>query len=113
MPKKPCAALLVNQVRVGALGFGSPGQRVTVGVDIGKHSVFAVARAANGQVERPWQVANPTQLGVFVGLLRELAQHPEVVVALEPTGTYGDPRRRSKNWPTGSIVWRVRGGWSS
>jgi transposase len=95
MNKKPYSSVPVNQVRVVDLLRGRERQTVTVGVDMGKYTLFAVVRWSDGALERPWRVENPAELGTFVAVLRELAQCQDVVVALEPTGTYGDPLRRS------------------
>jgi transposase len=54
---------------------------------------LAVARWPAGQFERPWLVANPEQLPDLLRLLRQLAEGRSVTVALEPSGTYGDPLR--------------------
>jgi len=40
-------------------------------------------------------VNNPLELGDLVSLLVELNRERELVVALEPTGTYGDPLRQA------------------
>jgi transposase len=85
----------VNRVDVGSLTRGHAGQALVVGVDVGKFQVVAVGRWADGRFERPWRVANPSQVGALVGLLRELAAARAVTVALEPSGTYGDALRQA------------------
>jgi transposase len=64
-----------------------------VGVDVGKEHVFVVIRFSDGSFGRPWKVRNPSQIEFFVGLLARLSQHQRLTVAMESTGTYGDPLR--------------------
>ena len=66
---------------------------VWVGVDVGKEQAFAVVRFADGSFERPWKVQNPSQIEFFVRLLERLSEHQRLTVAMESTGTYGDPLR--------------------
>jgi hypothetical protein len=85
----------VNRVDAGSLARGHEGQALVVGVDVGKFQLVAVGRWADGQFERPWRVANPGQVRDLVGLLGALASQRTVTVALEPSGTYGDPLRQA------------------
>ena len=66
-----------------------------VGMDQGKFEHLAVARWPDGQFERPWRVASSEQVPALVDLLRRLAQGRSLTVALEPSGTYGDPLRQA------------------
>jgi transposase len=70
------------------------GQRVHVGLDIGKEEVFAMLRWGESDFERPWKVKNPLEVSDLVEQLSKLAQGRETIIALEPTGTYGDPLRQ-------------------
>jgi hypothetical protein len=85
----------VNRVDAGSLACGHDGQALVVGVDVGKFQLAAVGRWADGQFERPWRVANPGQVRDLVDLLAALASQRAVTVALEPSGTYGDPLRQA------------------
>jgi hypothetical protein len=85
----------VNRVQADQLGQGRDGQAVTVGIDVGKYRLSAVARWPDGAFERPWGVAHPEQIPHLVGLLRQRGPRHPVTVALEPSGTYGDPLRQS------------------
>jgi hypothetical protein len=85
----------VNRVDARQLTRGREGQALVVGIEVGKFRLAAVARWADGRFERPWRVANPEQVPDFVGLLAELATRRPVTVALEPSGTYGDPLRQA------------------
>jgi transposase len=55
----------------------------------------AVGRWPDGQFERPWLVANPEQLPDLVAVLEQLRHDHPQTVALEPSGTYGDPIRQA------------------
>jgi transposase len=95
MKSKAYRATAVNRVDAAAVSHGHAGQPLTVGLDIGKYRVLAVGRWPDAQFERPWLVANPEQLRDLVALLRQLGQERAVTVALEPSGTYGDPLRQA------------------
>jgi transposase len=102
MRSKAYSATNVNDVDRLKLSVGRDGQCVTIGTDIGKYEILAVLRwgrigdRANLPVfERPWRVSNPHGIRKFVGLLRALAADRELVVALEPSGTYGDALRQA------------------
>lgn len=66
---------------------------VMVGTDVGKFDIFVTIRFSDGSRERPWKVKNPSQIEFFVRLLERLREHCPVTVAMESTGTYGDPLR--------------------
>ncbi len=85
----------VNDVDAGRLTQGRPAGPVTVGVDVGKHKLFAVCRWADGTFERPWRINNPSEIGGFVALLRRVAAGRPLVVAMESSGTYGDALRQA------------------
>ena len=85
----------VKDVDAGKFSQGRDGQPLVVGVDVGKYHLWAVGRWPDGRVERPWRVANPEQIPERVRLLGALAAQRPVTVALEPSGTYGDPLRQA------------------
>jgi transposase len=95
MKSKAYRATAVNRVDAAAVRQGHVGQPLTVGLDIGKYRVLAVGRWPDAQFERPWLVAQPEQVPDLVALLRQLGQAHAVTVALEPSGTYGDPLRQA------------------
>lgn len=103
---KPYAAVPVNGVVLAELTRGRAGQEVVVGVDVGKFELLAVPRWGDDDFGRPWRVGNPGQIGVLVGLLVGLGQGRRLRVALEPSGTYGDPLRQACA-DAGLPVWRV------
>jgi hypothetical protein len=53
MKSKAYRATAVNRVDAAAVSRGHPGEPLTVGLDIGKYRVLAVARWADAQFERP------------------------------------------------------------
>ncbi len=77
-----------------------------VGIDIGKGFFLAVIRWSDGRFERPWKVRNPHQIGLFVALLDQLRQGRQLVVAVEPTGSYADALRQHLH-DKGFVVQRV------
>ena len=77
----------VHRVDAAAVRRGHAGQPLTVGLDIGKYRVLAVARWPDAQFERPWLVAHPEQLPDLLALLPQLGHDHAVSVALEPSGT--------------------------
>lgn len=76
----------------GAIANSASGP-VWVGVDVGKEHVFVVIRFSDGSFERPWKVRNPSEIELLVRLLVRLSKHQRLTVAMESTGTYGDPLR--------------------
>jgi transposase len=95
MKSKAYRGTVVNRVQADQIGRGRAGQALTVGIDVGKYRLSAVGRWPDGVFERPWSVANPEQLPQLVAVLRQLKQRHSVTVALEPSGTYGDPLRQA------------------
>jgi transposase len=95
MKSKAYRGTAVNRVDAQQVSQGHGGQTVTIGLDVGKYRLSAVARWSDGQFERPWLVANPEQLPDLLALLGQLAHDHPLTVALEPSGTYGDPVRQA------------------
>ena len=85
----------VNDVDGQKLAQERPGQEVLIGTDIGKYEVMAICRWSDGQWERPWRVRNPSQIGELVALLQRLGCGRRLLVAMEPSGTYGDALRQA------------------
>jgi transposase len=95
MAKRTYGGTRVNHVNLEGLLEGKAGWPASVGVDIGKYEVRAVCRWDNGRFERPWRIHNPGEVGPFVTLLQRLQAGRELVVAMEPSGTYGDVLRQA------------------
>jgi hypothetical protein len=47
----------------------------------------------DGTYSGPWRAKNITEIRTVVEFLASLAQQRKLIVAMEPTGTYGDPLR--------------------
>src|SRR4051812_48012983 len=92
---KPYAAVPVNRVALELLTRGRAGCAVAVGFDVGKFEVLAVPRWGDQDFGCPWRVQNPQQIPELVGVLVQLARGRQLRVALEPSGTYGDPLRQA------------------
>lgn len=92
---KAYRATNVKRIDWAKLVTGHQGHSVLVGIDVGKYELVAVARWEDGRFERPWQVYNPGQIDDFVALLKYLEWGRSLRVALEPSGTYGDPLRQA------------------
>jgi transposase len=95
MRSRAYGSIAVNQVDVQKLIRVRPGEDVVVGLDIGKYRLMAVSRWPDGSFERPWRVANPLEIPALVERLQQLGQDRHLVVALEPSGTYGDALRQA------------------
>jgi len=74
---------------------GAPEGAVIAGVDVGKHVMFVVRRWSDGSFERPWKVVSPTEIMQLVQILTELSKARPLRVAMESTGTYGEPLRQA------------------
>jgi transposase len=96
----------VNRVSLDSVLQGREGRDVWAGVDVGKYQVQVVLNWGPGDFGRPWKVDNPHQTGVLVGLLGRLAEGRKLVLAMEPSGTYGDVLRQACT-DAGLVVHRV------
>ena len=93
MKSKPYRAVDVNRLDMDDLCQQHPKQAVHVGLDIGKELIYCVLRWARQDYDRPWKVKNPFDIRLLAQQLKQLGQDREMIIALEPTGTYGDPLR--------------------
>jgi transposase len=85
----------VKQVDCQKIAIEHDGQDLVVGMDIGKYQMMAVGRWPDSSFERPWRVVNPLEIPELVGLLTQLRRGRRLVVAMEPSGTYGDALRQA------------------
>jgi transposase len=68
--------------------------RIVVGVDVAKRKFLAALCDSQGEPVVIVRFEHPTQTVVFADLLAGMrADHRQVEVVMEPTGTYGDPLR--------------------
>src|SRR5213078_3130238 len=106
MNSKTYSARGVNQVQLAPLIAGRAGRPMWVGVDVGKFEMRAVLHRGAGEFERPWRIANPADVRVAVEHFKQLTIGRELVVAMEPSGTYGDALRQACH-DAGVVVHRV------
>lgn len=106
--KRTYRAKEINEVSVAKVVEGHKGEKATVGMDVGKDHVFITLRWSNGSFVGPWRAKNTVQIREIVELMATLSRDRELIIALEPTGTYGDPLRYALN-QAGLSVHRVHG----
>lgn len=68
---------------------------VHVGIDVGKDWLLCTLRWGSDDFDRPWRARNPFEIAGLVELLQTIAETHQLVVAMEPTGTYGDALRQA------------------
>lgn len=95
MNSRAYRATRVNDVKWDELGRGSEGVGITLGVDVGKLSLWAVCRWVDGRFERPWRIENPMEIPSLVSLIKRMSMGRKLVVAMESSGTYGDSLRQA------------------
>ena len=79
---------------------------VHAGLDIGKEWIFCALRWGAGNFDRPWRVGNPFDVVRLAELLAAVGHGRQLIVAMEPTGTYGDAARQALA-RAGVVVHRV------
>jgi transposase len=95
MRRRATESVRVNQVDFEKVLAGRDDQEVVLGVDTGKYELLCACRWPDRSFERPWRVQNPLEIPTLIGLLQRLRQGRRLVVALEPSGTYGDALRQA------------------
>jgi transposase len=95
MNRKAYRATRVNDVNWDQLAQGREGLGITLGIDVGKSSLWLVCRWADGQFERPWRVQNPQEIPTLLALVKPMSVGRKLVVAMESSGTYGDALRQA------------------
>jgi transposase len=95
MKSKAYRAVDVNRVDVTSWLEGREEAVVHAGLDVGKGVIFCTLRWGSDDFDRPWRVRNPCDVTRLVELLSEVEHGRQMIVALEPTGTYGDPLRQA------------------
>lgn len=97
----------LEQLREKAILHGNSG--TSVGLDIGKDEIVVCVRWPNGEFERPWNVANTSQIEALLDRLKLLKEVcASLTVGMESTGTYGDAVRRAMT-ESGILVHRISG----
>lgn len=95
MKSRAYRALDVNRVEAGAWLRERGDSAVYAGLDVGKESILCALRWSGVDFDRPWLVRNPSEVVRLAELLSVVGQGRRLIVAMEPTGTYGDPLRQA------------------
>ena len=70
---------------------GREGLGVTLGVDVGKLTLWAVCRWSDGGLKHPWRAGNPMEIPSLVSLIKRVdVSRGLPTVAIESSGTYGE-----------------------
>jgi transposase len=85
----------VNTIKLESWLEGREETAVYAGLDVGKDFIFCTLRWGADDYDRPWRCRNPAEVVRLAELLRAVGQARRLVVAMEPTGTYGDPLRQA------------------
>ena len=93
MKSKAYRAVDVNHIHLAPLLQTHKEKLVHVGLDVGKKFILCVLRWARDHFDRPWRCQNPADLATLAQMLQQVGRGRRLVIALEPTGTYGDPLR--------------------
>jgi transposase len=95
MRKNAYRATAVKSVQVTEVISQLSEGAAVMGLDIGKHAVFAVIRDAAGNFQRPWKVRHPQDVHELVKRAEAISRERPLLIAMESTGTYGDPLRQA------------------
>jgi len=98
----------VKGVNVARLASGREGMALAVGLDVSKAELIVGLCWEDRTYGGPWRAANPGGIRELISLLQKLGQGRQLIVAMEPTGTYGDPVRQALT-DAGLTVHRVNG----
>ena len=98
----------INMISMAKILEGREGCRATVGIDVGKEDVFLTLRWEDGAFTGPWRAKNSRELRAIVEFLACVGHDRKLIVAMEPTGTYGDALRYALT-QAGLNVHRVQG----
>jgi transposase len=103
---KAYRSIAVKRVQIESVLATHVGECVEAGLDIGKQWIWAVIRFRDGTYLRPWRAGNPTEVVVLVDLLVRMSRQVKLTVAMESSGTYGDPLRQAMS-DAGLVMHRV------
>jgi transposase len=95
MKSRAYRAVDVNRVEPGPWLQARGDSPVHAGLDVGKESIFCTLRWSTDDFDRPWRARNPSEVIRLVELLSVIGQGRRLIVAMEPTGTYGDALRQA------------------
>jgi transposase len=92
---KTYRSIPVKRVEVEQILATHEDECVEAGLDIGKQWIWAVIRFRDGTYLRPWRAGNPTEIRFLADLLKHMSERVKLKVAMESSGTYGDPLRQA------------------
>jgi transposase len=95
MKSKAYRAVDVNAIDPAKWLEGRDEKEVHAGLDIGKETILCTLRWGAEDFDRPWRVRNPFDANRLGKLLGEVGCGRRLIVAMEPTGTYGDALRQA------------------
>jgi transposase len=95
MKSKAYRATDVNRIEVAKLVESHDEAVVHAGLDVGKESILCTLRWGPDDFERPWRARNPFEVAQLAQLLSAVGQGRRLIVAMEPTGTYGEAMRQA------------------
>jgi transposase len=95
MKSRAYRAVDVNRVEPGLWLHEREQAVVYAGLDIGKETIRCTLRWGGDDFDRPWHVRNPFDVARLVACLRQVSCGRRLLVAMEPTGTYGDALRQA------------------
>lgn len=95
MRSRAYRSVSVKDVKMGEIVQQLAEGAVYAGLDVGKDHVMVAIRDSQGTTLRPWKVRQTAELPLLVDRLDELSRRHSLLVAMEPTGTYGDPLRQT------------------
>ena len=95
MKSKAYRAADVKKVAWQQVVAGREGQDAILGFDVGKRWILTTLRWSGTDFERPWRVSNPGEVRYLAERVAWLKEGRRLVVAMEPTGTYGDVLRQA------------------
>jgi transposase len=84
---------------------------VVIGVDVAKHELMLMARRQDARFFGPYRVVNPHRIDHIVELMQRLHARGPAQIAMESSGTYGDPLRQALSQAQLQIQ-RVESKWS-
>jgi transposase len=95
MKSRAYRAVDVNRIDVEKVLAPRDQEVVHAGLDVGKEYIFCTLRWGAHDFDQPWRVHNPSELARLADMLAQVGRQHRLIVALEPTGTYGDALRQA------------------
>ena len=94
--RTPYSVVDVNDVCIGSIVERRGGGPLVLGVDVAKGELVGCLVGPDRSFDRPWRIKSPGQVRLLVSKLLELrGRCASLAVAMESSGTYGDPLRQA------------------